>query len=35
MQTVLAQTPLRFFDARFDATPLFSDRAGDHRLVAQ
>lgn len=25
MQTVFAQTPLRFFDARFDAVPLFAE----------
>ena len=25
MQTVLAQTPMRFFDARFDAAPLFAE----------
>jgi proline iminopeptidase len=33
METILAQTPLRFFDARFDAAPLFADRVGDHRLL--
>jgi proline iminopeptidase len=33
MQVLLAQTPLRFFDARFDAAPLFAERVGDPRLL--
>jgi proline iminopeptidase len=30
---LIAQTPLRFFDARFDAAPLFADRTGNPRLL--
>jgi proline iminopeptidase len=33
MERVLAQTPLRFFDARLDAAPLFADRVADPRLL--
>lgn len=33
MESVLAQTPTRFFDARFDAAPLFSDRIGNPALL--
>lgn len=33
MQVLLAQTPLRFFDARFDAATVFAERAGDRRLL--
>ncbi len=32
-QSLLAQTPMRFFDAQFDATPLFGDRSADSRLL--
>lgn len=33
MQTVLAQTPMRFFDARFDAAPLFVEAVYKPALV--
>ena len=33
LETILAQTPMRFFDARFDAAPLFAERVGDPRLL--
>jgi proline iminopeptidase len=33
MQTLLAQTPMRFFDARFDATPLFADAISRPHLL--
>jgi proline iminopeptidase len=33
MQTLLAQTPMRFFEARFDAGPLFAERAGNPQLL--
>jgi len=35
MQTVLAQTPLRFFDARFDAAPLFAEVVSRPALLQQ
>ena len=33
VETLLAQTPLRFFDPRFDAAPLFADPSADPRLL--
>jgi proline iminopeptidase len=33
METMLAQTPLRFFDARFDAAPIFAERIGNPGLL--
>lgn len=33
MQTVLAQTPMRFYDSRFDAAPLFAEAASRPQLL--